>query len=1340
MHSKLGIAIATLAMLMLLKESLIAQCFIPVNQRVISLDTQKVELQWVHSTADSFDIEIRKTSNQEFAVQSFRSYSANITIQNLEAGTAYDARIRAYCPNGQISNWTSRIPFITHFIHKEDNCHRGITIMDRNCGIGQSQQFNISVTDYEDMLLGQDIQLLEVRLLIEHNWPSDMRLVLVSPSGQKALLSNFRGLGRKNFGDITSSDCSRPLIFTPLACQHIATSRDSLVGYIQPEENFDVFNDFTLANGLWTLEICDQVETDIGILQQLQLVFSDQACIAPTQVDITDIGADFVLLNFGQTVTCDSFIIELCAGDRPPGKLFDKGHPDNILEIVSCSMGQFRVEGLQVQQDYQVYIRSKCLPNKFSDNTCGISFTTLCNRPAIRSKFDHLDLCSGFCDDPCHLDGIWENVLNEESGLKWTVHSGSTPTIGTGPDGDVFQFGKYIYIEPSDPSCTLEEPAQIISPCIVWEPIDSLGCDMSFFYHMYGVSSGQIVLEASTQEGYGGWETLWSVSHENQSEWRQVLLNLESYKGVPTVFRFSGTAFGNFSDIALDEISFLGAVQIAPKTYIYFADKDGDGYGDPSESILSCLDTPPPGYSANNLDCDDDDPRVNPGAEEIPCNGVDDNCSGVIDDAPGSMQLEGVFVQDETCLGAKNGRISISISGGTAPFEARWSDGGTGFVRNDLSLGHYSVTVEDFFGCFFKVDSIYVHGNNGFEVDIVQIVSNTCPGIPNGMVVLNASGGVPPYLYEWEDGYILAERSQLAEGLYLVTVSDQAGCKFIKPILINPISRPQIQVLEIREPTCPDKSDGLIRVRVPGGVPPIQYLWSNGSTTQNATQLLPGTYSVTITEGTGCQNTGQFELKSPPPLSLQVTAIDPVSCPGGQTGRIHVRVQGGTPPLNFNWNNGYSFSPVLLGAGAGVYELLVTDAKNCSAKISQMVILGPDEFVLDSVDIIDNRCLMSEQGKIKPYISGGTPDYLYFWSNGATSQLIEDLSSGNYQLTISDLQNCKHTFFPFSVRNLQQPLAIQELDKGANRCFGDEDGYLSLQVSTSSLPIQVIWSTGKIELVQEANLVLNNLKSGTYGVTITDREGCIGQNNFLTVDGPSNPLNFQTQIINPILCQGEENGKIRIIAMGGTPPYRFEWSHGFYGDLLEGLGAGNYQCTVIDYHNCTIETPAIQLNEPDPLSLHFVIEEDGCEESTGKIRCDVMGGTAPYDIKWLINGTEYRGPILHGVPCGWITVLVSDDHLCAIDSVILFGLSSTDPVQAQSSLNIYPMPASHVVQVESDMYFREIVLFSAHGGLIKKYHFQRSKSETIPVDDLQPGLYLLKTDTQYLPQKLIIQR
>jgi hypothetical protein len=64
---------------------------------------------------------------------------------------------------------------------------------------------------------------------------------------------------------------------------------------------------------------------------------------------------------------------------------------------------------------------------------------------------------------------------------------------------------------------------------------------------------------------------------------------------------------------------------------LYYEDEDGDGFGTPQSKFPSCSPEPPGGFVANGLDCDDKNPDINPSATEI-CDGIDNNCNGLIDD------------------------------------------------------------------------------------------------------------------------------------------------------------------------------------------------------------------------------------------------------------------------------------------------------------------------------------------------------------------------------------------------------------------------------------------------------------------------------------------------------------------------------------------------------------------------------------------------------------------------------------------------------------------------------------------------------------------------------------
>jgi hypothetical protein len=1307
-----------------------AQCFIPVGQRIVSTDTNGLSLSWTHVQADSFEIEIREISNQSNISTFYKAFSNNITISNLKSGTAYDYRIRAFCPNGSISNWTIRLPFSTVIINALDPCDLGIPLLDRNCGNNNFQEFKILVTDFENRRLGVDINLLEVRAIISHSWPSDLKIQLTSPSGKTTELSRYNGLGRDHFGDPSVPDCGTPVVFTPLACQRISDTQDPFIGSFLPEGSFEVFNDSSSPSGIWTLSICDTVETDIGVLQHIKLQFTDDACIPPLVVNFRDIGPDYVEVELAQTPTCDYFWLECVPAGQLPGYKDQKGSPLNILNKIDCASGNTRITGLKSGTEYKLYARSECSDNTFSSNTCGIEFSTLCHEIAFRSGFDSLEICEAFCNNICELDSLWQNIPGK--GLTWNVQKGTTPTADTGPESDVFGHGKYIYVEASDPFCLDNGPASIVSPCVQWISEDTTACDLSFHFHMSGISGSELSLELSIDEG-NTWQTLWLERQTNNPHWQRVDLDLLAYRNQVLKLRFNGQPFGNLGDIGLDEISFSSGALIMPQNNRYYADKDNDTYGDPDESILSCLLTPPAGYVRNSLDCDDNNASVHPGSEEIPCNLIDDNCNGKVDDVVGSLEIQGIIIRDETCQGAKNGQIEVLLRGGIPPFQVRWSDGGTSLLRSNLAQGFYHVSIQDAAGCLVKADSIFIFGNEIFTIDVISFEGNTCPGVPNGTISLEGVGGEAPYFYAWSDGNFGNVRYNLMEGTYTVTVSDMNGCEVIQQFQITPSSTPQIQTLEMRQPSCPDREDGLIRIRVLSSKLPVQYLWSDGSTTSILRNIGPGIYSVTIEDADGCINTAAFTLTAPPPVEVQLTALDPITCPGGRNGAIKVKTSGGTPPFTYNWNNGLSFSKDLNGLATGHYNLTVTDVKNCKALLDSVFVREPLPFVLDSVHITDNKCLMTQNGLINVEISGGTTPYRYFWSTGATATTIDNLASGFYQLTITDLQDCKHTFPAFRVQSLNIPLQLIIDSLGNNLCFNNEDGLIGIRTIDAELPVEFHWSTGLKNSLFAASDTIKSLRSGFYGVTVTDQSGCIGIIDNIQVNGPTAPLSYRMFVEQPIKCHNTPTGAIGVMVEGGTSPYYYDWSSGSTESVTDQLLAGSYYCEISDANQCQIITQSIDLSNPSPIDLKLIIEEEACQAQNGSILAQVSGGTSPYDITWNVNNILYYENPITSLDCGTVLLQIEDASGCQLDSIIQLGSTAIIKI-ADNNIKIYPNPAYDWLFLDYDGHVPDNRLFiSSLEGKVQLSYVQEplSSFQKINISMLLPGMYVLHLEGGY---------
>jgi len=206
---------------------------------------------------------------------------------------------------------------------------------------------------------------------------------------------------------------------------------------------------------------------------------------------------------------------------------------------------------------------------------------------------------------------------------------------------------------------------------------------------------------------------------------------------------------------------------------------------------------------------------------------------------------------DETALNANDGTATAMASGGTLPLEYLWSNGSTATNLMNLPPGTYSVTVTDGNDCTATGTAIV----NSFSCAGFSATATgtnlLCNGDMSGAAMANPMGGTAPFNYLWSNGGTTQSITNLAAGSYTVTVSDATNCTNIQSVNIT---QPTALVLmtTFTNETIVNANDGTAMAMASGGTPPLQYLWSNGATTENLTNLPPGTYEVTVTDANNC--------------------------------------------------------------------------------------------------------------------------------------------------------------------------------------------------------------------------------------------------------------------------------------------------------------------------------------------------------------------------------------------------------------------------------------------------------------------------------------------------------
>ncbi|MCB0397556.1 MAG: T9SS type A sorting domain-containing protein [Flavobacteriales bacterium] len=590
------------------------------------------------------------------------------------------------------------------------------------------------------------------------------------------------------------------------------------------------------------------------------------------------------------------------------------------------------------------------------------------------------------------------------------------------------------------------------------------------------------------------------------------------------------------------------------------------------------------------------------------------------------MIVTTVSVSNASCSGTSDGVATVSAMGGTPGYTFLWSNGQTDSSATGLAPGVYNVTVTDTLGCT-ATDNATITAPNVNAATNVSPVS--CNGGNDGYIDVTVAGGLSPYLYIWSNGATTEDVYNLTAGTYTLTVTDANGCEKIvsgtitEPTMINVTA-------SLTQPTC-GNADGLINITVSGGSPGYTYLWSNGYTSQDAGNVAAGSYTVTVTDAKGCVVIHTEDLNDaggPGNLTFTVTNANCY----GDTGSVSVVAAGGALPLTYMWSNGSTDSTFM--DLAGNYHVTVTDNNGCvsygTGKIGE-----PDALDLD-LQKTNVACNGQNNGMVDLTVAGGTAPYTFMWNTGATTEDIGALVVGVYVVTVTDNHGCSAADSVF----VSQPSPITLTTTVTNAsCDGTNDGTITVNVTGGSPDYSYQWDDPN----NQTTVTATGLTAGTYHVTVTDGTGCTA----VTQATVTQPTVTAALSSIPASCNGEADGSIDLIAVGGTGPYTFAWSNGATTEDLTGLMAGTYSVTVTDANGCS-GTNSETVTQPTAINVTANVSNSTCGNANGLIDLTVSGGTPGYTYLWSNGAT---GQDIGSLSAGLYSVTVTDAAGCDVTLV-----------------------------------------------------------------------------------------
>lgn len=500
--------------------------------------------------------------------------------------------------------------------------------------------------------------------------------------------------------------------------------------------------------------------------------------------------------------------------------------------------------------------------------------------------------------------------------------------------------------------------------------------------------------------------------------------------------------------------------------------------------------------------------------------------------------------QDVYCFSGSDAWAEVHITGGTSPYQVKWSTGATTKKIKKLSAGTYAVTVTDARGCTIK-DSVKIdQPENPVTIAYLNYDRPSSIGAKDAWIEAVVTGGTPfedgTYDYYWKNesgvllnaqittsfvnGDFVVRLDNIPAGGYYLTVHDKnytmantkMGCTHAKSKFV--IHEPIEAVIEVKTPiSChsanayqDEFSDGSLIAHVRGGVPftsgqPYIYHWKKqtesgqwvdmpGQTGKIAINLSDGNYALNVEDALG-NVIGTYEgdqlikaadrtfyLHEPDLLKVNFITTE-ISCDKGNNGTAEVLVTGGTPPYSIKWSNGQNTSKIhnLIG---GTYFAFVTDSRGCQVT-GNVVVKQPSGINITLPKKNQPTCFGGNDGSIGLQVSGGVPPYTYRWNTGETTKAISGLSKGVYTVKVTDDKGC----IAYKEVELEDPQPIQvHLGRDRTLCRNQE---LPIDISIPDPGAVYQWESANGFSSNSPKVVLH--EAGIYTASITTSSGCVGQ-------------------------------------------------------------------------------------------------------------------------------------------------------------------------------------------------------------------------------------------------------
>ncbi|WP_176829760.1 SprB repeat-containing protein [Tenacibaculum sp. MAR_2009_124] len=656
---------------------------------------------------------------------------------------------------------------------------------------------------------------------------------------------------------------------------------------------------------------------------------------------------------------------------------------------------------------------------------------------------------------------------------------------------------------------------------------------------------------------------------------------------------------------------------------------------------------------------------------------------------PVLVEIASSKIINVACFGDNTGEIEVTLAGGNNSYIYEWTKLGettiigTSNKLSNVPVGEYKIKVTDNLNCPNPAIERTFIITQPEELIIVNDSQMNLSGFEtnNGEInVEEVSGGLLPYTYALRlKGTIpvigtTSHISNLAAGIYVMTVIDANNCKVEKEFTLTQPDKLELNINVSRSIACFGET-GTISSMVSGGFlnpgEDYVYAWYNlndlatkvGNTDEITT--ITGTYRLVVSDSNGNTTQDEIALIQNDALAINHSKVD-VSCFTGNDGSIDITVSGGTNNYTYIWSNGETTQDVS-SLVKGVYIVKVTDTNGCQLE-ETITISEPNELVIANDSFTNLTGFETSNGEINVIeVNGGTMPYSYALTllNETTVLSISSnptgLEAGVYEITITDAKGCEFK----KQYTLTQPdkLEVNLFVNSIIACNG-ETGVLGSTVAGGYLTTGNDYTYNWYN-TQDLTTTIGNESSlttfaGYYRLIVTDQNG---NTTFQDIELKENEEVQITYSKTDVTCYNGNNGSIDITVTGGTGVYTFLWNHGATTEDLTSLPSGAYSILVTDENGC-FKQETIEIIQPSEynITINVFQRPSGAGLSDGQLSVSVQGGTPPYSFEWkdetntIISTTNSAVDI----PAGNYSLKVTDSRGCVL--LENYNLGEPDPL------------------------------------------------------------------------------